>query len=126
MFSHLRQLFLIGICCCTIPEPARFQINDPAWACLTTASQMHSFRKTCRRSGCWTVALGLRGRRAPIGALFTGKSRVTPQALALGEQCDALRTSDRDGVSPSFKRYLECLVSEEKALLASREPSRYP
>lgn len=47
--------------------------------------------------------------RCPV--LFMGKSQATPQALALGEQCDAIKAQDRDGTVASFTRDLKRLVS---------------
>lgn len=38
LFSHLRQLFVIGTCCCTIREPARFVINDSCGACFSSGT----------------------------------------------------------------------------------------
>lgn len=90
LFSHLRQLFLIGICCCTIPEPAHFIINYPCWARFNIASQMRSLGRPAKlwvlARSTWTARLEyaqqrpglLRPHSAPGCVAATGRCHAFP------------------------------------------------
>lgn len=119
LFSHLRQLFVIGTCCCTIREPARFVINDSCGACFSSGTS-----DVFPQAGLWHRRAGTAVSRqrhpdpcpgpsgCPRGCRFLlpplcppltyGQGRVAPEVLALGA-ARRHQTTGRGEAVTSFK-----------------------